>query len=196
MEFEFVLSGKNKENYFELMKLESFPSMDAGHDSYYLKTGEVFANVVDNTRDAMRKSFPEMKPYDNERVGGIVEMSDSYFTPTPTLYGKTEFTVAMLWNPKTMETLSLKAQDIVKDMDGMERSGLVLKGELEEKNMNKLYSMLKKNEFFRNAVIAPVQENYNESVKVLEGYYKYTGELKKMDLVPEITEKQRVMHRS
>ena len=101
MEFEFVLSGKNKENYFELMKLESFPSMDAGHDSYYLKTGEVFANVVDSTRDAMRKSFPEMRPYDNERVGGIVELSESYYSSA--LYGKTEFTVAMLWNPNTME---------------------------------------------------------------------------------------------
>lgn len=174
MEFEFVLSGKNKENYFELMKLESFPSMDAGHDSYYLKTGEVFANVVDNTRDAMRRAFPEMKPYDNERVGGIVEMSESYYSST--LYGKTEFTVAMLWNPKTMESLSLKAQDIIRDMDGMERSGLVLKGELEEKNIKKLYSMLGKNEFFRNAVITPVQENYNESVKILEGYKDFTGE--------------------
>lgn len=174
MEFEFVLSGKNKENYFELMKLESFPSMDAGHDSYYLKTGEVFANVVDSTRDAMRKSFPEMRPYDNERVGGIVELSESYYSST--LYGKTEFTVAMLWNPKTMEMLSLKAQDIVKDMDGIERSGLVLKGDLKEKNIKKLYSMLGKNEFFRNVVITPVKENYNESVKILEGYKDFAGE--------------------
>ena len=174
MEFEFVLSGKNKENYFELMKLESFPSMDAGHDSYYLKTGEVFANVVDSTRDAMRKSFPEMRPYDNERVGGIVELSESYYSST--LYGKTEFTVAMLWNPKTMESLSLKAQDIVKDMDGIERSGLVLKGDLKEKNIKKLYLMLGKNEFFRNVVITPVKENYNESVKILEGYKDFTGE--------------------
>ena len=174
MEFEFVLSGKNKENYFELMKLESFPSMDAGHDSYYLKTGEVFANVVDSTRDAMRKSFPEMRPYDNERVGGIVELSESYYSSA--LYGKTEFTVAMLWNPKTMEMLSLKAQDIVKDMDGIERSGLVLKGDLKEKNIKKLYSMLGKNEFFRNVVITPVKENYNESVKILEGYKDFAGE--------------------
>lgn len=174
MEFEFVLSGKNKENYFELMKLESFPSMDAGHDSYYLKTGEVFANVVDSTRDAMRKSFPEMRPYDNERVGGIVELSESYYSST--LYGKTEFTVAMLWNPKTMEMLSLKAQDIVKDMDGIERSGLVLKGDLKEKNIKKLYSMLGKNAFFRNVVITPVKENYNESVKILEGYKDFAGE--------------------
>ena len=174
MEFEFVLSGKNKENYFELMKLESFPSMDAGHDSYYLKTGEVFANVVDSTRDAMRKSFPEMRPYDNERVGGIVELSESYYSST--LYGKTEFTVAMLWNPKTMEMLSLKAQDIVKDMDGIERSGLVLKGDLKEKNIKKLYSMLGKNEFFRGVVITPVKENYNESVKILEGYKDFAGE--------------------
>lgn len=174
MEFEFVLSGKNKENYFELMKLESFPSMDAGHDSYYLKTGEVFANVVDSTRDAMRKSFPEMRPYDNERVGGIVELSESYYSSA--LYGKTEFTVAMLWNPKTMEMLSLKAQDIVKDMDGIERSGLVLKGDLKEKNIKKLYSMLGKNEFFRGVVITPVKENYNESVKILEGYKDFAGE--------------------
>ena len=174
MEFEFVLSGKNKENYFELMKLESFPSMDAGHDSYYLKTGEVFANVVDSTRDAMRKSFPEMRPYDNERVGGIVELSETYYSST--LYGKTEFTVAMLWNPKTMEMLSLKAQDIVKDMDGIERSGLVLKGDLKEKNIKKLYSMLGKNEFFRGVVITPVKENYNESVKILEGYKDFAGE--------------------
>ena len=174
MEFEFVLSGKNKENYFELMKLESFPSMDAGHDSYYLKTGEVFANVVDSTRDAMRKSFPEMRPYDNERVGGIVELSESYYSST--LYGKTEFTVAMLWNPKTMEMLSLKAQDIVKDMDGIERSGLVLKGDLKEKNIKKLYLMLGKNEFFRNVVITPVKENYNESVKILEEYKNFVGE--------------------
>lgn len=174
MEFEFVLSGKNKENYFELMKLESFPSMDAGHDSYYLKTGEVFANVVDSTRDAMRKSFPEMRPYDNERVGGIVELSETYYSST--LYGKTEFTVAMLWNPKTMEMLSLKAQDIVKDMDGIERSGLVLKGDLKEKNIKKLYSMLGKNAFFRNVVITPVKENYNESVKILEGYKDFAGE--------------------
>ena len=174
MEFEFVLSGKNKENYFELMKLESFPSMDAGHDSYYLKTGEVFANVVDSTRDAMRKSFPEMRPYDNERVGGIVELSESYYSST--LYGKTEFTVAMLWNPKTMEMLSLKAQDIVKDMDGIERSGLVLKGDLKEKNIKKLYLMLGKNEFFRDVVITPVKENYNESVKILEEYKNFVGE--------------------
>ena len=61
-------------------------------------------------------------------------------------------------------------------MDGIERSGLVLKGDLKEKNIKKLYSMLGKNEFFRNVVITPVKENYNESVKILEGYKDFAGE--------------------